>query len=131
MSAIMIAGIVVFVAGVVVFIGGVVLKGGEGDGYIFIGCLVCVVGFFIMLSCTWENAKPEHSVYPLAVQVVELDHDADVVTCIDETGNNWEFYGVEDWQVGDFASLLMDDNGTPETIYDDVITMALYAGTFN
>ena len=76
------------------------------------------------------EVKAEHSVYPLTVQVVELDHDADVVVCVDGAGNDWEFYGVEDWQVGDFASLLMDDNGTAETIYDDVITMTHYAGTF-
>ena len=130
MSATMIAGIIIFAVGVLVFVSGVVLKGSEGDGYIFVGCLVCVVGFFIMLSCTWENAEPEHSVYPLTVQVVELDREGDIVTCVDGAGNGWEFYGVEDWQVGDFASLLMDDNGTPENIYDDVITMAHYAGTF-
>lgn len=74
--------------------------------------------------------KTEHSVYPLTVQVIELDREADVVVCVDGAGNGWEFYGVEDWQIGDFASLLMDNNGTPETIYDDVITMAHYAGIF-
>ena len=131
MSETMIAGISIFVAGVLVFICGVVLKSDkEGAGYIFIGCILCVIGFFVMLSCVWENAEPEHSVYPLTVRVVELDHDAGVVVCVDGAGNGWEFYGVEDWQVGDFASLLMDDNGTPNTIYDDVITMTHYAGTF-
>ena len=130
MSEMMIAGISIFVAGVLVFICGVVLKSDEGDGYIFIGCILCVIGFFVMLSCVWENTEPEHSVYPLTVQVVELDREADVVVCVDDAGNGWEFYGVEDWQVGDFASLLMDNNGTTETIYDDVITMAHYAGIF-
>lgn len=130
MSEMMIAGISIFVAGVLVFICGVVLKSDEGDGYIFIGCILCVIGFFVMLSCVWKNAESEHSVYPLTVQVVELDHEADVVVCVDGAGNSWEFYGVEDWQVGDFASLLMDDNGTTENIYDDVITTAHYAGTF-
>ena len=76
------------------------------------------------------KAKVEHSVYPLTVQVVELDRENDIVTCADGAGNGWEFYGVEDWQVGDFASLLMDDNGTTETIYDDIVLMARYAGTF-
>ena len=83
----------------------------------------CVVG-------TLCDPASTHSVYPLTAHVVELDHDADVVVCVDWAGNGWEFYGVEDWQVGDFASLLMDDNGTPNTIYDDVITMTHYAGTF-
>ena len=87
-----------------------------------------------MISFCWmdynKTAEPEHSVYPLTVQIVELDHNADVVVCVDGTGNCWELYGVEDWQIGDFASLLMDNNGTTETVYDDVITMACYAGNF-
>lgn len=83
----------------------------------------CVVG-------TLCNPASTHSVYPLTVQVIELDCEGDIVTCVDGADNLWEFYGVEDWQTGDFASLLMDDNGTPNTIYDDVITMAHYAGTF-
>ena len=87
-----------------------------------------------MISFCWmdynKTAEHDHSVYPLTVQIVELDHNADIVVCVDGTGNCWEFYGVEDWQVGDFASLLMDNNGTTETAYDDVITMAYYAGNF-
>ena len=95
---------------------------------LFVLLLVAVISF-IWLDCN-KTAEPDHSVYPLTVQVVELDHDADVVVCVDGIGNCWEFYGVEDWQVGDFASLLMDDNGTTETVYDDVITMICHAGTF-
>lgn len=90
-------------------------------------CLVCV--FFgetpqdigVNLGQGWY--------YPLTTQVVELDPSADVVVCVDGAGNLWEFYGVEDWQVGDFASLLMDSKGTP-SIYDDEIMMARYAGIF-
>ena len=77
-----------------------------------------------------KTTEPEHSVYPLTVVVIELDREGDIVTCVDGADNFWEFYGVEDWQTGDFASLLMDDNGTPNTIYDDVIMMAHYAGIF-
>ena len=91
--------------------------------------LVIAVISFIWLDCK-KAAEPEHSIYPLTVQIVELDHNADVVVCVDGTGNCWEFYGVEDWQVGDFASLLMDNNGTTETVYDDVITMICHAGAF-
>ena len=90
--------------------------------------VLCVVGICVVSPLC--DPAPAHSVYPLTVQVVELDREADVVVCVDGAGNGWEFYGVEDWQVGDFASLLMDDNGTPEAIYDDVITMTHYAGTF-
>lgn len=132
MSGTMIAGIILFAVGVLVFIGGVVLKSDEGDGYIFIGCIVCVIGITLMIGTACEAAADEQKAetYPLTVRVSTIDREADVVKCVDGAGNVWEFYGVEDWQVGDFASLLMDNNGTTETIYDDVITMAHYAGTF-
>jgi hypothetical protein len=51
MSITMIVEIIIFVVGVLIFIGGIVLKDSEGDGYIFIGCFVCIVDFFIVFLC--------------------------------------------------------------------------------
>ncbi len=70
-----------------------------------------------------EERKPDY--YALATTVNAIDRDTDVVTCEDYNGNLWEFYGVEDWQVGDNANLLMDTMGT-ERIYDDEICGATY-----
>lgn len=64
--------------------------------------------------------------YALTTCVVEVDRDNDIVTCEDSNGNLWEFYGCEDWQKGDCASLLMNDQGTP-SIYDDAIEGARYS----
>lgn len=58
--------------------------------------------------------------YALATKVVAIDQEADIVTCEDCNGNLWEFYGVEDWEVGDCASLLMESHGTKK-IEDDTI----------
>ena len=69
------------------------------------------------------------NIYALTTKVVELDRENDIVVCEDFNGNLWEFYGCEDWQIDDVASLLMDDNGT-STIYDDEIVSARYNGTF-
>lgn len=91
-------------------------------------CLVCVF-------CLGEKPQDigvnlgQGWYYPLTTQVVEISPSADVVACVDGAGNLWEFYGVEDWQVGDFASLLIDSKGTP-SIYDDEIMMTCYAGIF-
>ena len=71
-----------------------------------------------------------HRVYAKTAIVVELDYDSDIVVCSDGAENLWAFYGIEDWQINDFVSLLMDDNGTPEMIYDDIIIEATFAGTF-
>lgn len=63
--------------------------------------------------------------YALTVKVVSIDLENDLVTCEDCNGNLWQFFGVEDWEVGDSASLLMNDSGTPE-IWDDVIENVKY-----
>lgn len=57
--------------------------------------------------------------------VVELDHSIDTVTCRDSVGYLWEFYGIEDWCVGDGCTLLLYDNAT-ESILDDVILKTTY-----
>ena len=63
--------------------------------------------------------------YANLTTVVELDRDADVVTCEDYNGNLWEFYGCEDWEIGDHCNLVMFDCGTAE-VADDVIVRATY-----
>ena len=58
--------------------------------------------------------------YALTVKVVNIDRENDIVTFEDCNGFLWQILGVEDWEVEDGASLLMNDSGTPE-IWDDVI----------
>lgn len=73
--------------------------------------------------------NPPAKQYALTTKVVELDEENDVVICKDFNGNLWEFYGCEDWAIGDIASLLMSDEGT-EKIYDDTILSTRYNGYF-
>lgn len=73
--------------------------------------------------------NPSTTQYALTTKVVALDEENDVVTCRDFNGNLWEFYGCEDWAIGDIASLLMNDS-TTANIYDDEIINARYNGYF-
>lgn len=66
-------------------------------------------------------------IYAKTAIVYEIDRDADVVVVEDATGNLWEFEGVEDYEIGDFVSMVMDDNDTT-SIYDDVIVASQYSG---
>lgn len=66
-------------------------------------------------------------IYAKTAIVYEIDRDADVVVVEDATGNLWEFEGVEDYEIGDFVSMVMDDNDTT-SIYDDVIVVSQYSG---
>ncbi len=66
--------------------------------------------------------------YAKSTTVVMLEKATDTVVCQDFNGNLWCFYGIEDWQIGDVASLLMSDNGTENYIYDDIVLSARYDG---
>ena len=63
--------------------------------------------------------------YALTTMIVEVNND--YVVCLDFTGNEWIFDNVDDWSIGDIASLLMWNNGT-DIIEDDVIVQAFYGG---
>ena len=65
--------------------------------------------------------------YPTTMIVNELNYDENTVICIDFNGNEWAFEGIEDWRIGDIASMIMDDMET-ELIYDDIIIMVRYSG---
>ena len=67
------------------------------------------------------------SLYPKTTIVAEIDEENNLVICEDYEGEAWVFEGVEDWQEGDFATLLMDDNDTEE-IFDDEIVKIEYNG---
>lgn len=91
--------------------------------------IVCGIRLFVLpaaeaqgeVDATMHNAE----YYSLTACVVEIDREGDTVTVEDGTGNRWQFYGVEDWQIGDCASLLMWDNGT-DLIFDDEVHNARY-----
>ena len=84
-------------------------------------CMLCTA----MTTNTEQPATCMH--YALTTCVVEVDRDNDIVTCEDYNGNLWEFYGAEDWEVGDCASLLMYTRGTL-IIYDDEVQGARCGG---
>ena len=79
----------------------------------------------IIALCGVATATAE--VYPETAKVVEVNYSTDTVTVETFTGYLFTFEGCEDWQEGDCACLIMEDNGT-EKIYDDEIVLAQYGG---
>lgn len=75
----------------------------------------------VMCSCG------KSTLYPETGKVVEICDD--VVTVETSTGNLFEFYGSEDWFVGDCVSMIMDSCGT-ESITDDIILTVKYSGVW-
>lgn len=69
----------------------------------------------------------QDNVYPETAIIAEVNRSEDKVTAEDFNGNQWEFYGAEDWMVGDICSMIMDGKGT-DSIYDDEIIAVKYSG---
>ena len=64
------------------------------------------------------------SIYATTMRVTAINNAKDIVTA---TGHIFEMKGTEDYMIGDYVSLVMDDNGTPG-ITDDIIVSAQYSG---
>ena len=87
-----------------------------------------ILALILVPLMVWFIAET-HVLYPEVGIIVELDYAEDLVTVEDVAGNIWQFYGCEDYNEGDLVRMLMYNNGTPHSIYDDEIVLAWYAGT--
>lgn len=72
--------------------------------------------------------KKSSDTYPWTGEVVDLNYAADRVTVKTGSGLTYDFAGCEDYACGDLVSLIMDDMGTPDTVLDDEVVEARYAG---
>ena len=94
--------------------------------------IVLQLAMVICVGCTEqkpiETEKIEFRHYPACGEVVEINRENGKVVVEDFNGNLWAFEGTEDWMEGDICAMIMSDEGTPETIYDDVIIQARYCG---
>lgn len=80
------------------------------------------------LAETCAAAPEMNGLYPRTARVIAFDYKNDLVVCVDWAELIWKFEGIEDWNLNDIASLIMYDNGTPESIYDDQIIAVRYGG---
>lgn len=96
-------------------------------------CVIAILCLFAQACSTYAedmgHSYDERDLYALTTVVVEVDRECNTVYCVDFNGEEWAFWGCEDWVEGDIASMLMYTNGTP-IIYDDVILSARYGGYF-
>lgn len=66
------------------------------------------------------------TLYPTAAVVTDITDD--VVTVETSTGFLYQYTGGDDDMVGDMVAMIMYNNGTPETILDDIIISHRYTG---
>ena len=99
--------------------------------------LIVIEGTVMLSSCVKANANDTevstetiNPTYPTCGIVTSVNYDTDTVIVTTAEGNEWAFYEVEDWQVGDVCAMVMDSMDT-ESIYDDQILECRYAGTYD
>ena len=79
----------------------------------------------VVPAATNEPRYAAANLYAKSGVVVSVNVYEDVVRFVDTRGAEWEFYGVEDWQVGDRLCAIFDDVGTLNP-YDDAVIRATY-----
>lgn len=82
----------------------------------------------MLISMTGVKETTPETYYPSLAVVTETNTETDCVTIMTvPDGNEWDFYGVEDWSGGDLAVCIFSDNGTPNFQDDEIITVR-YSG---
>lgn len=82
----------------------------------------------LMALALTSCAANQSEIYPRTMVVTETNESTDTVVLTDSAGHMWEFYGIEDWIVGDVCSCIMNTNGTKD-ITDDTIVDMRYNGS--
>ena len=86
--------------------------------------LVLTILILATLLALSVSACGKSTLYPETGKVVEICNDT--VSVETSTGNIFEFYGSEDWSIGDCVSMTMDSCGTPK-VKDDMVVDAHYS----
>ena len=61
--------------------------------------------------------------YPQVFQVIAMNEEC--IYLIDGNGNEWVWEDIDDWEIGDYATAIMDTQDTIN-IYDDIIIQLRY-----
>lgn len=86
---------------------------------------------FILVTIIQLGGNPfieECQVYPMSATVVDIYENYNCVEFEDKNGNTWLWDDIEDWEIGDNVALIMYNNMTTDSIYDDVILTIKYEG---
>lgn len=95
----------------------------------FIGLAgLCVSSAILVYGSVKEPAK---ATYPKTTVCLAVNHQTDTVTVADCNGTEWQFAGCQDFEEGDLIALIMNDNDTPDNIWDDTVVTARYSGGTN
>lgn len=87
---------------------------------------LAVVMILGMNTLVGQTKEPK-SEYPETFTVIATNVGADYIVLRNFTGHFYVWGNCEDWEPGDIASAIMNDNGTAD-VTDDIIVTLKYSG---
>ena len=86
---------------------------------------IIVIVSILLFAFFRTSETPKTDYYARGVVITDINTQKDLVTVEDCSGLVWQFYGVEDFCVGDGCVMVLDKKGT-QNIYDDEIINVHY-----
>jgi hypothetical protein len=99
------------------------------DKFVVAFCSVFLMGIIVVGCAVRGCLKDQGTNYSATMIVSEVSTTFDMVEISTSTNIHYVFEGAEDWAVGDFVAVTMNDNGTPDDVTDDIIINCTFAGT--
>lgn len=96
--------------------------------FIGLAAVVTLAAFTVSASETNITKSGTITMYPKTTICLAVNHQTDTVTVADCNGTKWTFNGCQDFEEG---ALIMNDNATPDNIWDDTVVTARYSGGTN
>ena len=87
-----------------------------------------IVGLCTTIAADILSGNVDRNVYPNTAVVTSINYETDIFTVATSTNISYTLKGVEDWEVGDLASLLMYDIGGDGDITNDLVIELRYTG---
>lgn len=78
-----------------------------------------MIALALLLIC--GGASAERSEYPRFGNVIDIEYDTFCYTIDDGMGNLWDYFADDYFFQDDLVCMVMDDNGTPDYLYDDCV----------
>lgn len=93
-----------------------------------INTFFAIVGLCTTIAADIIGGNVDRNVYPNTAIIKSVDYATDNFIVSTSTGIEYTLKGVEDWEVGDLASLLMYDIGADGDITNDLVIELRYTG---
>ena len=87
-----------------------------------------IVGLCTTIAADILGGNVDRNLYPNTAIITSIDYATDSFTVATSTHIEYTLKGVEDWEVGDLASLLMYDIGSDGDITNDLVIELRYSG---